>query len=110
MSVTFAYKYLSHTVGILRHGAEGFTSAPKEVVLRDKSPLKIYRLQLGLNSRTLGPIESALTTRPMKATAHTLTSTYKQLFDMDLKLEFIGQNWDIPELGRAASLTCQVIQ
>ena len=36
----------------LRHGTEGFTSPPKEGVLRIFSPLKIRRLRPGLNPRT----------------------------------------------------------
>ena len=36
----------------LRHGTDGFTSPPKEGVLRIFSPLKIRRLRPGLNSRT----------------------------------------------------------
>jgi hypothetical protein len=36
----------------LRHGTDGFTSPPKEGVLRIFSPLKIRRLWLGLNPRT----------------------------------------------------------
>jgi hypothetical protein len=36
----------------LRHGTDGFTSAPKEGVLRIFSPLKIWRLRPGLDPRT----------------------------------------------------------
>jgi hypothetical protein len=36
----------------LRHGTDGFTSPPKEVVLRIFSPRKIRRLRPGLNPRT----------------------------------------------------------
>jgi hypothetical protein len=36
----------------LRHGTVGFTSTPKEGVLRIFSPLKIRRLRPGLNPRT----------------------------------------------------------
>ena len=36
----------------LRHGTDGFTSPPKEGVLRIFSPLKIRRLWPGLNPRT----------------------------------------------------------
>jgi hypothetical protein len=39
----------------LRHGADGFTSPPKEGVLRNFSPLKIRRLRPCLNPRTLVP-------------------------------------------------------
>jgi hypothetical protein len=46
---------------ILRHGADGFTSPTKKVVLQILSPLKIYRPQPGLNPRILGWIESTIT-------------------------------------------------
>jgi hypothetical protein len=39
----------------LRHGTDGFTSPPKEGVLRIFSPLKILRLRPGLNPRTWVP-------------------------------------------------------
>jgi hypothetical protein len=36
----------------LRYGTDGFTSPPKEGVLRIFTPLKILRLRLGLKPRT----------------------------------------------------------
>ena len=42
----------SFTCVNLRHGTDGFTSPPKEGVLRIFSPWKIRRLRLGLNPRT----------------------------------------------------------
>jgi hypothetical protein len=69
MSVNYAYKYLFHTLQgsltcrkILWHEADGFTSLPKEVVLRILLPLKIHRPQSGLNPRTVGPMPSTITT------------------------------------------------
>jgi hypothetical protein len=44
----------------LRHGTDGFTSPPKEGVLRIFPPLKIRRLRLGLNWRTWVPKASTL--------------------------------------------------
>jgi len=44
----------------LRHGPDGFTSSPKEGVLRIFSPLKIRRLRPGLNPRTWVPKASTL--------------------------------------------------
>jgi len=44
----------------LRHGTDGFTSPPKEDVLRINSPLKIGRLRPGLNLRTWVPKASTL--------------------------------------------------
>ena len=45
---------------IYGHGTDGFTSPPKEGVLRIFSPLKIRRLRPGLNPRTLVPKASML--------------------------------------------------
>jgi hypothetical protein len=53
---------------ILRHGTDGFTSPPKEVVLRILSPLEIHRPRPGLNLRTLGPMVSTVITRPPRTT------------------------------------------
>jgi len=44
----------------LRHGTDGYTSSPKEGVLRIFSPLKIRRLRPGLNPRTWVPKASTL--------------------------------------------------
>ena len=44
----------------LRHGKDGFTSPPKEGVLRIFSPLEIRRLLPGLNPRTWVPKASTL--------------------------------------------------
>jgi len=44
----------------LRHGTHGFTSPPKEGVLRIFSPLKFRRLRPGLNPRTWVPKASTL--------------------------------------------------
>ena len=44
----------------LRHGTDGFTSPPKERVLRIFSPLKIRRLRPGVNPRTWVPKASKL--------------------------------------------------
>jgi hypothetical protein len=44
----------------LRHGTDGFTSPPKEGMLRIFSLLKIRRLRPGLNTRTWVPKASTL--------------------------------------------------
>ena len=44
----------------LRHGTDGFTSPPKEGMLKIFSPLKIRRLRSGLNPRTWVPKASTL--------------------------------------------------
>jgi hypothetical protein len=62
-----ARRVLLHAVN-LRHGTDGFTSPPKEGVLRILSPLKIHHPRPGLNPRTLGPVAGTLTTRPPRAT------------------------------------------
>jgi hypothetical protein len=49
---------------ILRHGASGFTSYPKEDVLRIFIALKNPSPMAGLNPRLLGPVLSTLTTTP----------------------------------------------
>ena len=51
LTYTIHSKVLFHAVN-LRHGTDGFTSPPKEGVLRIFSPLKIRLLRLGLNPRT----------------------------------------------------------
>ena len=48
----------------LRHGTHGFTSLPKEVMLRIFTLWKIHRPRPGLNPRTSGPVASMITTGP----------------------------------------------
>ena len=50
---------LLHAANV-RHGTDGFTSPPKEGVLRVFWPLKIRRLRPGLNARTWVPKASTL--------------------------------------------------
>jgi hypothetical protein len=57
-------KVLLHAVN-LRHGTDGFTSPPKEIVLRIFITLKNPS-----NPRTLGPVASTLITSPPRATAN----------------------------------------
>ena len=54
-----AFRNLLHAVN-LRHGTDGFTSPPKEGVLRIFSPWKIRRLRPGLKPRTWVPKASTL--------------------------------------------------
>ena len=56
---TLHFRDLLHAAN-LRHGTDGFTSLPKEGVLRIFSPLKIRRLRPGLNPRTWVPKASTL--------------------------------------------------
>ena len=54
-----SFRDLLHAVN-LRHGTDGFTSPPKEGVLRFFSPWKIRRLRPGSNPRTWVPKVSTL--------------------------------------------------
>ena len=58
-----AFRNLLHAVN-LRHGTDGFTSPPKEGMLRIFSPWKIRRLRSGLNPRTWVPKASTLPVDP----------------------------------------------
>ena len=51
MTTSTQFRDLLHAAN-LRHGTDGFTSPPKEGLLRIFSPLKIRRLRSGLNPRT----------------------------------------------------------
>jgi hypothetical protein len=59
---------------ILRRGTDGFTSHPKEVVLRIFIALKNPS-----NSRTLDPVASTITTRSPRPTSFMLQSVYKYI-------------------------------
>jgi hypothetical protein len=63
LHVTF--RDLLHAVK-LRHGTDGFTSPPKEGVLRIFFALKIRRLRPGANPRTKGTKGQHATSRPPK--------------------------------------------
>jgi hypothetical protein len=69
-SENFAYPYLKYLKGsltrrkILWHGASGFTSHPKEAVLRIFIAVKNPSSRPTLNPRPLGPVASTLTTTP----------------------------------------------
>ena len=72
--IQFCLQHATSTVSVgifyvptnLRHGTDGFTSPPKEGMLRIFFARKIRPLQPGLNSRTRVPEASILTTRPLK--------------------------------------------
>ena len=51
MTTSTPFMDLLHAAN-LRHGTDGFTSPPKEGVLRIFSPLKVRRLRPGLNTGT----------------------------------------------------------
>jgi hypothetical protein len=58
---------------ILRHGISGFTSSPKEGVLRIFIALKNPSPQSSLNPLPLGPVVSTLTTTPPRRFCETLS-------------------------------------
>jgi hypothetical protein len=57
---------------ILRHGASGFTSLPKEDMLRISVALNKPLPRLGLNTRTLGPMEKTPAITPPRLLRETL--------------------------------------
>jgi len=65
MRTSTPFKDLLHATN-LQHGTDGFTSPPKEGVLRIFSPLKIRWLWPGLKPRTWVLKASTLTPRPPK--------------------------------------------
>jgi hypothetical protein len=75
ISVYFIGRFLCHNRlrystcrKILRHGADGFTSPPKEVVLLIFMTLKIHCLRLRLNPWTLGRMANTIDTIPQRTT------------------------------------------
>jgi hypothetical protein len=68
----FACQYLQYLKGsltcrkILRHGTSGFTSDPKEGVLRIFIALENSSPRSGLNPRPLGPVASTLIITPQR--------------------------------------------
>ena len=72
-------KNLLHAAN-LRHGTDGFTSPPKEGVLRIISPLKIRWLRPGLYQRTKGQHSTSRPPKPvyMDLTALNLLSVRKK--------------------------------
>ena len=66
----------SFTCRKVRHGTDGFTSPPKEGVLRMFFALKIRRLRPGLNLRTWLPEASMLIPRPPKLPSYFFLISY----------------------------------
>ena len=82
----------------LWHGTDGFTSPPKEGVLRIFFALKIRRLRPGLNRRTLMPEASTLTPRPPKPCW--FIYSYKKYFFIIITVLFLcRKNRDIGYTG-----------
>jgi hypothetical protein len=69
------FRDLLHAVK-LRHGTGGFTSPPKEGVLRNFSALKIRRLRPGVNPRTWVP---EVNTLPLDHQSHWATALHNAL-------------------------------
>ena len=69
------FRVLLHATN-MRHGTNGFTSLPKEGVLRIFSPWKIRRLRPGLNPRTWVPKNGGvITTRFVEVVPSTTSSS-----------------------------------
>jgi hypothetical protein len=62
---------------ILVHRADGFTSPPKEGVLRIFSPLEVHRSRTGLNPLKSSPIVRTTTIKPPITTKSNLTNVKK---------------------------------
>ena len=83
----------------LRHGTDGFTSPPKEGVLRILSPLKIRRLRPGLNPRTWVLKANTLTSRPPKPSwvhtedTQTLGATEQNLVVRRKYIPYVAMYW-----------------
>jgi len=98
MTTSTPFRDLSHAAN-LRHGTDGFTSPPKEGVLRIFSPLKIRRLRPCFEPANLGAKGQHATPRPPKPLGFTVLaiSTIKiDVFDLLLVL-FVARNckiWD----------------
>jgi hypothetical protein len=97
-SENFAYQYLRYVSGsltchkVLRHGASGFTSHPKEGVLRIFIALKNPSPRPGLNPRPLGPVASKLTTTPPRGPIVFINNIKQSIFVM--KCCFLsGTDW-----------------
>ena len=92
MTTSTPFKDLLHAVN-LRHGTGGFTSPPKEGVLRIFSPLKIRRLRPDLNPRNWVLKASML---PLDHThTHTHTHTYIYIYIYLYIQHPTGKGWKI---------------
>ena len=65
MTTSTPFRDLLHAAN-LRHGTDGFTSLPKEGVLRIFSPLKIPTASAGFEPANLGTKSQHVTPRPLK--------------------------------------------
>ena len=78
----------------LRHGTDGFTSPPKEGVLRIFSPLKIRWLRPGFNPRTWVPKASMLPldhrSRFLFVYSHKMMNEYSRHQDWEISLQFVS--------------------
>jgi hypothetical protein len=74
----YASRWFSTGYKILRYGADGFTSPPKESVLRNSIAYKNPPLWPGLNRRTLGPMAIMLIIKPPTRLFTDYNKVYKE--------------------------------
>jgi hypothetical protein len=75
------FAYISQVIFFyLRHGADGVTCPPKEVVL----PIFIHRSRPGLNPRTLGRAARTITVTPPRTTKYELSKSIVGRAALDL--------------------------
>ena len=87
MTTSTPFRDLLHAAN-LRHATDGFTSPPKEDVLRIFSPLKIERLRPGLNPRTWVLKASTL---PPDHRSHYLIQTVHKIQFVRQKLQYVSE-------------------
>ena len=82
----------------------GFTSLPKEVILRNFMLWKIHRPRTGLNPRTSDPVASMITTGPPGSTTEYSTwaeGSENDKINMVKAVAAVALEWRIPWLSRS---------
>ena len=103
MKTSTPFRDLLHAAN-LRHGTDGFTSPPKEGVLRIFSPLKVRRLRPGLNPRTWVLKASTL---PLDHRSRLNAPLWRGYNSKDPQA-IVGRVWKLRLLKRMAGLTTAV--
>ena len=100
------FRDLLHAVN--RHGTDGFTSPPKEGVLRIFSPWKIQRLRSGLNPTNVGTKGQHATSRPPKPLCGAL---FSEKFEIGVLTHLSPLNgratWSVRRKYSYCSLSCE---